>query len=83
MKLYKCEICGNIIEKVIDKGVPVMCCGKPMVETVECPGCHKQVKKGAKFCPECGASLVAKCPKCGKEVKPGAKLCPECGEKLA
>ena len=22
MKLYKCEICGNIIEKVIDKGVP-------------------------------------------------------------
>ena len=32
MKLYKCEICGNIIEKVIDKGVPVMCCGKPMVE---------------------------------------------------
>ena len=54
-----------------------------MVETVECPGCHKQVKKGAKFCPECGASLVAKCPKCGKEVKPGAKFCPECGEKLS
>ena len=32
MKVFRCEICGNIIEKVIDKGVPVMCCGKPMVE---------------------------------------------------
>ena len=32
MKVFKCEICGNIIEKVIDKGVPVMCCGNPIVE---------------------------------------------------
>ena len=32
MKLYKCEICGNIVEKVVDHGVPIMCCGKPMQE---------------------------------------------------
>lgn len=32
MKLYVCPICGNVVEKVIDKGVPVVCCGKPMVE---------------------------------------------------
>lgn len=32
MKNFKCEVCGNVIEKIIDKGVPVMCCGKPMVE---------------------------------------------------
>ena len=32
MKIFKCEVCGNVIEKIIDKGVPVMCCGKPMVE---------------------------------------------------
>ena len=32
MKVFKCEVCGNIIEKVVDKGIPVMCCGKPMVE---------------------------------------------------
>ena len=31
-KLYRCAHCGNIIYKVVDKGVPVMCCGKPMVE---------------------------------------------------
>lgn len=30
MKFYKCEVCGNIVEKVVDHQVPVMCCGKPM-----------------------------------------------------
>ncbi len=30
LRLYRCLTCGNIIEKVVDKGVPVMCCGKPM-----------------------------------------------------
>lgn len=32
MKLYVCPICGNVVEKIVDKGVPVVCCGKPMVE---------------------------------------------------
>lgn len=32
MKLLKCPIFGNIVEMIEDKGVPVMCCGKPMVE---------------------------------------------------
>lgn len=27
---YICPICGNIIEKIVDKGVDVVCCGKPM-----------------------------------------------------
>ena len=31
---YICEICGNIIAKVRDSGVPVMCCGKPMTRIV-------------------------------------------------
>ncbi|MEG0367980.1 MAG: desulfoferrodoxin family protein [Coprobacillus sp.] len=34
MKLYRCAHCGNIIEKVIDKGVPVICCGEEMQEVV-------------------------------------------------
>ena len=34
MKLYKCEVCGNIVEKVKESGVPVMCCGRPMKEMV-------------------------------------------------
>lgn len=32
MKLLKCSVCGNIVEMVEDKGMPVMCCGKPMDE---------------------------------------------------
>ena len=31
---YICEICGNIIAKVRDSGVPVMCCGTPMTRIV-------------------------------------------------
>lgn len=34
MKVYLCEHCGNMIEKIKDKGVPVMCCGQPMTELV-------------------------------------------------
>ena len=31
---YICEHCGNIIAKVKDVGVPVMCCGQKMTEIV-------------------------------------------------
>ncbi len=34
LKFYICEHCGNIIVKVKDAKVPVMCCGKKMVELV-------------------------------------------------
>ena len=32
MKIYKCPVCGNVIEKLYDSSVPVVCCGKPMEE---------------------------------------------------
>lgn len=32
VKFFKCEHCGNIVTKIVDKGVPVLCCGEPMVE---------------------------------------------------
>lgn len=28
--LYRCAHCGNIVFKVVDKGVPVFCCGEKM-----------------------------------------------------
>ena len=31
---YICEHCGNIIAKVHDSGVPVICCGQPMTRIV-------------------------------------------------
>ena len=33
-KFYICEHCKNIITKVKDSGVPVMCCGQKMTEIV-------------------------------------------------
>lgn len=34
MKFYKCNHCGNVITKVIDKNVPVVCCGEAMKELI-------------------------------------------------
>ena len=34
VKFYRCNHCGNIVEKLIDSGVPVVCCGENMVELV-------------------------------------------------
>lgn len=34
IKFYKCMHCGNIAIKVVDAGVPMMCCGERMVELV-------------------------------------------------
>ena len=31
-KFYSCSHCGNIAVLVVDKGVPVMCCGEKMAE---------------------------------------------------
>ncbi|MBQ8225662.1 MAG: desulfoferrodoxin [Bacteroides sp.] len=33
-KFYKCEHCGNVVVKVVDSGVPVVCCGEKMKELV-------------------------------------------------
>lgn len=42
VKFYICRHCGNIITKIHDAGVPVMCCGQKMEElipnTVEASG---------------------------------------------
>ena len=53
--------------------------------SAECPKCHAAVKKGAKFCPECGEKMTVekvKCPICGTEVNAKTKFCPECGAKM-
>ena len=31
-KFYKCPHCGNVIQKVVDSQVPVVCCGEKMKE---------------------------------------------------
>ena len=32
LKFYKCKICGNVVIKLYDSGVPVFCCGQQMEE---------------------------------------------------
>ena len=32
IKFYRCPICGQIAIKVLDKSIPLVCCGKPMEE---------------------------------------------------
>ena len=34
VKFYKCETCGNIITKLKDSSVNVVCCGNPMKELI-------------------------------------------------
>ncbi len=33
-KLYVCKHCGNVIGLIVNKGVPLMCCGEKMSELV-------------------------------------------------
>ena len=46
-----------------------------------CARCGASLAAGAKFCPECGASVAqaARCVKCGTPLPAGSKFCPACG----
>ncbi len=63
---------------------------QPQVAFVACPKCGGQVQQGARFCPNCGTTMIvappsqamSACPNCGKPVAIGAKFCPECGQKI-
>ena len=55
----------------------------PAPATVECPGCHAQVRDGAKFCDSCGAKMQAQCASCQADLRPGARFCDSCGTAVA
>ena len=44
-----------------------------------CFSCGHENPSGARFCPECGASLAFRCRRCQVDVPATAKFCPECG----
>lgn len=47
-----------------------------------CNSCGAKMKKGSKFCPECGKPTAVpkvKCQSCGVEIEKNMKFCPECG----
>jgi len=33
-KLYRCSHCGNVAFKLVNSGVPMVCCGEPMQELI-------------------------------------------------
>jgi superoxide reductase len=35
LQIYKCEVCGNIVEVLHEGGGELVCCGKPMKQMVE------------------------------------------------
>lgn len=41
---YRCAHCGNIVEMVVDRGVPIYCCGEPMqaLEANTSDGAHEK-----------------------------------------
>jgi predicted RNA-binding Zn-ribbon protein involved in translation (DUF1610 family) len=60
-----------------------------------CSSCNAQLQPKQKYCPECGAPVIApkskekpkkevqpKCSNCGKRLKNGLKFCTECGRKI-
>lgn len=46
---------------------------------MNCAGCGCANRFGAKFCEQCGTSLVRACVHCSSELSPTARFCPECG----
>lgn len=57
-------------------------------QVMECQNCHAMIKKGSKFCSECGTKVEVPankgkfCPQCGTPAEEGMKFCTECGTKL-
>jgi class 3 adenylate cyclase/ketosteroid isomerase-like protein len=50
---------------------------------MDCAGCGRANRPGAKFCGGCGRPLAPRCPACGNECQPGAQFCDACGAALA
>ena len=46
---------------------------------MRCPQCQQENPPGARFCLQCGRSLLADCAACGQPLPEGAKFCMQCG----
>ena len=51
---------------------------------LQCSSCKVMLKKGSKFCNNCGANVEdALCPNCNEAYEAGSKFCNKCGHLLA
>ena len=72
---------GGMMAKTISESINTVSDKKDEDIAITCTKCGAEVKKGSKFCPECGQkmNITKTCSKCGAELKPNAKFCSECG----
>lgn len=72
---------GGMMAKTISDSMNTVSDKKQEELTVTCTKCGAEVRKNAKFCPECGQKMVSgkTCTKCGALLKSNAKFCSECG----
>jgi len=47
---------------------------------VNCFGCNRELRSGARFCDGCGLAQKPVCAHCGTELRPAARFCDTCGE---
>lgn len=57
--------------------------GQKTVNQIKCPNCQHGNQTKAKYCSECGASLIFKCPLCNSETPLGSKFCSGCGKGIS
>src|SRR5688572_8036973 len=49
---------------------------------MKCPRCQTDNAESARFCTDCGASLLLSCPYCGERLSSPVRFCPACGARL-
>lgn len=55
----------------------------PPMNRVGCPTCGGPNDAGARFCQQCGKSMLPEpraCQQCGHPQQPGSKFCTQCGQ---
>ncbi|HEY5651275.1 MAG TPA: adenylate/guanylate cyclase domain-containing protein, partial [Acidimicrobiia bacterium] len=48
--------------------------------SLACPSCGVDAPVGARFCLQCGSSLLLACPSCATELPAGSRFCSSCGQ---
>lgn len=82
---YGLELCSLTITGTIISDADVMAIERArdgLSKGKICFNCGAECDNDAKFCGQCGASLLDEfCPNCGTKLSPSDKFCPECGKK--
>lgn len=82
-----CDQCGSTSVRVVNY---VVVDGKAASNVVKCRQCGTAMRKGAKYCPDCGTRasavprtkkqvIAAKCTNCGTALRTESVFCPNCG----